>query len=171
MTVVTGDGDTPEEALTFEAFARVIGKSRPYVSALVKNGRIRPPALTPERKILASLAQQQIADGADPARGPGGLGATGGEGTYATQKARLTAAQAEQAELALRERRGELVDRAAVADVFGPLLRKLRDDLVGIPRDIVSDPEEADRCEEAITAALEGVSAEILTYAGDAGPG
>lgn len=164
MTEVTGAGDG--HAVTFEAFAKEIGKSRPYVSKLVANGRIRPPALTPERKIIPELARQQIAEGADPARGASGAAAAEGDGTYAKHRARKTAAEAERAEIDLAVRRGELIERNQVADAISPLLRKLRDDLVGLPRDIVLDPDQASRCEDAIAAVLERTASEILTHGG-----
>lgn len=163
MTEVTEPGDGA--GLTFEAFARQIGKSRPYVSKLVAAGRIRPPALTADRKIIADLAKEQIAEGADPARGPAGVVAEK-DGTYAKQRARKTAADAELAELDLAKRRGELIERSAVAEALSPLLRKLRDDLVGVPRDIVIDPEQAACCEEAIAAVLDRTATEIMSYGG-----
>lgn len=164
MTGVTGDGDAA--GVTFEAFAKIIQRSRPYVSALVKNGRITAPALTLDRKIIPDLAQAQIAEGADPSRGASGRSSAEADGTYASQRARKVAAEAEAAELDLAERRGELIRRSAVAETIGPLLRKLRDDLVGVPRDIVIDPEQAARCEEAIAAVLERTATEILNHGG-----
>jgi hypothetical protein len=171
MNVVTvgDDGDEPS-AVTFTAFAVLIGKSRPYVSKLVAQGRIRPPALTDKKKIIPGLAQQQIAEMADPARGKGGAAPVDASGSYASNKARLAAAQAERAELDLLERRGELIQRAMVGDVIGGALRKLRDDLVAVPRDIVLDPGQAAQCEEAITAALERASVEILNHGGAGSP-
>jgi phage terminase Nu1 subunit (DNA packaging protein) len=164
MTVVTGEDGT--EGVTFEAFARIIGKSRPYVSKLVKDGRITAPALTPDRKIIPDLAKQHMAEGADPARRGAAVPAGEADSTYASQRARMVAAQAERAELDLQERRGELIQRTLVADVIGGALRKLRDDLVAVPRDIVLDPGQAAQCEEAITAALERASVEILNHGG-----
>jgi hypothetical protein len=171
MDVVTvgNDGDAPS-AVTFAAFAVTIGKSRPYVSKLVAQGRIRPPALTPDRKIIPDLAQAQIAEMADPARGKGGAASVEIGGSYASNKARLAAAQAERAEIELQERRGELVERAAVADTLAPLLRKLRDDILTVPRDVLADIDQADQCEAALAAVLDRTATEILTH-GAASPG
>ena len=168
MTVVTDGDAAPDDGagVTFEAFARIIGRSRPYVSKLVKDGRIHGEALTADRKIIPPLAQQQIADSADPGRGAHGRPAGATVGTFATERARLVAAQAERAELDLLERRGELIPRSIVAETLSPVLRKLRDDLVGIPRDIVADSEQADQCEAAIAAALERAATEILNHGG-----
>jgi hypothetical protein len=164
MTELTAEGDAG--GVTFEAFARIIGKSRPYVSKLVKDGRIIAPALTVDRKIIPGLARQQIAKGADPARSARSAPGGATDATFASQRARMVAAQAERAELDLMERRGELIQRTVVADVVGGALRKLRDDLVGVPRDIIIDPGQAAQCEEAITAALERASVEILSHGG-----
>lgn len=168
MTEVTeaGDGD----AVTFEAFARLIGKSRPYISKLVKEGRIRPPALTPERKILPDLARQQIAEGADPARGRHGTPVipVEADGTFASMRARKMAAEAEQAELDLKQRLGELVERSVIVEAIAPPLRKLRDDALAVPRDEIADPALAARIEEALSAVFERTSMEILTNGGNA---
>lgn len=169
MTLVTGDAGAPEDALTFEAFARVIGKSRPYVSKLVAQGRIRPPALTPERKILPAQAQEQIAEGADPARSGGSTSRDDGDATYAANRARKTLADAAKAELDLAERRGQLVERSAISATLAPLFRRLRDELVMVPQQVISDAEVASRCEEALSTALEKFSSEILAHGG-AGP-
>lgn len=168
MTVVTAGDAAPDDGagVTFEAFARIIGKSRPYVSKLVKDGRIHGEALTADRKIIPAIAQQQIAETADPGRGARGSAAGEHTGSYATGRARKVAAEAERAELDLLERRGELIPRSVIAEALSPALRKLRDDLIGIPRDIVADPDQAEQCEAAIAAALERTATEILNHGG-----
>lgn len=165
MTDVTGGA-----ALTFQAYAEYIGKSRPYVSKLVALGRIRPPALTADRKILPDLADEQIAEGADPAKGPNGAPAAipvAAGGTYARERARLTAAQAERAELELRVRRGELVERSASAGTLGPYIRELRDAILSAPRDTVLDPVQAADCETALVRILDDFSARLARMAAE----
>lgn len=164
MTDVT-EGDDGSAGVTFTAFATMIGKSRPYVSKLVAEGRIRAPALTPERLILPDLARQQIAEGADPARARIPSGAET-ESTYARERARKTQADADRAQLELAARRGELVERRLVAETLEPLLRRLRDDVMTVPRDHVLDPVQAQQCEDALAAALERASLEILSHGG-----
>lgn len=168
MTLVTAGDGTPDElvGVTFEAFARIIGRSRPYVSKLVKDGRIHSEALTADRKIIPAVAQAQIAESADPGRGAHGKPSGESSGSYAKGRAALVAAQAERAELELLERRGELLPRSVIAETLSPALRKLRDDLLGIPRDIVTDPDQAEACESAIAAALERAATEILNHGG-----
>ena len=86
------------------------------------------------------------------------------ESGLAAERLRKMAADAELAEIAVRRQRGELLDRGAVASVLGPLLRRLRDDLVALPRDIILDPVQAQECEDAIAAKLEVVSMEIMNH-------
>jgi phage terminase Nu1 subunit (DNA packaging protein) len=165
MTVVTvGDDGGQPSGVTFAAFAALIGKSRPYVSKLVALGRIREPALTADRKIIPDLARQQIAEMADPARAKAGQATGDADGTYASNRARLAAAQAERAEMEVQERRGELLPRGAIVETFGPLLRKLRDDILNVPRDVLADPDQADQCETALAAVLERTASEILSH-------
>lgn len=75
-------------------------------------------------------------------------------------------AEAEQAKLDLRKRNGELIERSLLAEVWGPRVRKLRDALVALPRDVIADPGEAARCEEAIAAELDRFAMEILNDGG-----
>ena len=164
MTGVTErDADA---GVTFKAFAEILGKSRPYVSKLVQLGIIRPPALTAERKIIVDLARQQIAESADPDRSPGHQTAHARGGTYATERARLVALQAERAALELAVRKGEVVERRLVAEAIGPELRKLRDTLINLPLDVLPDAEQAAAMAEAIEAALERASVEIMKDGG-----
>lgn len=69
-------------------------------------------------------------------------------------RARKMTADAERAELELRHRRGELVDRAIVVATLGPWIRELRDELLGIPREAILDPVLASDCEDRISSAL-----------------
>lgn len=175
MTAVTeGDDGATDAGLTFAAFAAVIGKSRPYVSKLVAEGRIRPPALTAERKIIAHLAEQQIAETADPMRGASVRVVD--SASVAGSKARRAAADAERAEIEVRRarteeqvRRGELLERAAVAAAIGPLLRDLRDQVLSTPREHVLDPAQAAACEEAMRGQFQRLSDRILNHGDGAG--
>jgi hypothetical protein len=161
MTVVTPPSDdTPAE--TFAAFAVRIGKSRPYVSKLVAEGRISSASLTPERLIIPRLALADMEAAADPARSRGTVPrAATDDATYAHQRARKTKLDADRADLELRARRRELIDRSQVASVFSPLIRELRDALINAPRDTVLDPVQAADCEAAITAALTAFSVRL----------
>lgn len=176
MTEVTEVGDGfAEPGMTFAAFAERIGKSRPYISKLVAEGRIRPPALTAERKIIAHLAEQQIAETADPTRSAAGA-RFADSATVAGSKARRAAADAERAEIEVRRARteekvraGELLERGAVAAVLSPLLRELRDQVLAAPREYVLDPAQAAATEEALRAVFQRTSDRILTDGDAAG--
>jgi hypothetical protein len=150
MTDVT---DAPE---TFVAFAARLGKSRPYVSKLVATGIITSEALTQDRLIVPSMALRDIDAARDPARraAPPSAHHDLGEATYARQRARKTAAEAERAEIELRARKGELIEREAIAATLAPAIRELRDSLRAAPRDTVLDPVQAADCEAAIDAVL-----------------
>lgn len=162
MTAVTGDGDAP---LTFAAYAARIGKSRPYVSKLVAEGRISARALTDDRKIIPTLADEDIARAADPARSkaPAALPASD-DATYAHHRARKAKADAETAEIELRRLKGELIQRAAVAQVLGPWVRELRDSILGVPRDTVLDPVQSADCEAALINVLTQFSDRLARF-------
>lgn len=88
----------------------------------------------------------------------------------AAARHRKMEAEAERAELDLAQRRGELIERSLVAATLGPALRRLRDDLLAVPRDNLTDPAQADKCEAAIGAVLERASLEILSDGGASPP-
>lgn len=164
MTVVTEGDEAPEEALTFAAFAVRIGKSRPYVSKLVADGRITAQALTPDRKIIPSVAEADMAANLTSGRAPGALPVSD-DTTYAKQRARKTAADAELAEIDLRVRKGELIERSLVSSALAPAVRELRDALLGVPRDKVLDPVEADACEAELANVLDAFSSKLARLA------
>lgn len=156
MTAVTEAGDGLDEPETFAAFAVRIGKSRPYVSKLKAEGRIGARCFTPDGKIIPRLALEDMAAHADPARTTRGTAAVAeaSDATYARQRARKTAAEAERAELELKARKGELIERVAIAATLRPWVRELRDAIMAAPRDTVMDPVQAADCEAALTTCL-----------------
>ncbi|NKC33489.1 terminase small subunit [Falsiroseomonas selenitidurans] len=161
MTAVTGDGDDLPE--TFAAFALRIGKSRPYVSKLVAEGRISAASLTADRKIVPRLALADIEAAADPARAKASAvpPAAEADGTFAHQRARKTRADADRAELELQARRGELVERATIAATLGPWVRELRDNVLAVPRDTVLDAVQASALEDGINDVFEAFAARL----------
>ncbi|WP_191085637.1 hypothetical protein [Roseococcus microcysteis] len=172
MTGVTGEGD----GVTFQAYADMIGKSRPYVSKLVAQGVIRPASMTADRKIIPHLADADRAASADPARAkPGGAGQgllpASEDATFNAQRTRKMAADAERAEIELRARKGELIERSQIQQVWAPLLRQLRDDLTAVPRDVITDPVEVADCETALAAALEAFCARLEAGASESNHG
>lgn len=165
MTDVTGD-DAP---MTFQAYAERIGKSRPYVSKLVAEGRITARALTADRKIIPSMADADRAAMADPARATKALPLTD-DGTYARQKARKAAADAETAEIQLRQLKGELISRTSVVQTIGPWIRQLRDDILGVPRDVVLDPVNAADCEAELASVLTAFATKLANFSAEVPP-
>jgi len=165
MTTVTADDDKP---LTFQAYAIRIGKSRPYISKLVGNGTIHGDALTDDRLIRPALADQQLADAADPGRRRSTAGTVSTETTYTRERTALVAAQRERQETENRQRRGELIERRAVAAVIPPAARRLRDAILQQVRDRVSSDTERAALLADIAAATETFIAEALPDGGPA---
>lgn len=165
MTAVTG-GDAPEQPETFAAFAQRIGKSRPYVSKLKAQGVFSAAAFAPDGRLIPSVALADMEANADPARGARGVPAhEASDATYARQRARKTAAEAERAELELRARKNELIERATIASTLAPWIRELRDAVLAVPRDVVLDPVVAADVEAALNAALAGFSSRLAAIA------
>jgi hypothetical protein len=163
MSAVTGEA----EPLSFADYARRIGKSRPYVSKLVAEGRITGRSMTPDRKIIPHLADEDVARGADPSRRAPGAAPldilAGDDATYARQRTRKAAADAETAEIELRKLKGALIDRTLVSQTLGPWIRELRDGILGAPRDTVLDPVQAADCEAELAKVLSAFSARLAT--------
>ncbi|WP_203074633.1 hypothetical protein [Falsiroseomonas ponticola] len=74
--------------------------------------------------------------------------------TLVAERTLKLAAERQLAEIELKVRRGELVERKAVAAVLVPWVRELRDALMAVPRDHVLDPVQASACEDALSAEL-----------------
>jgi hypothetical protein len=153
-------------------YAQHRGCSAAYISKLIRRGALAAPALLSDGRVNVVLADQMLGSpGANEDREDSSAAAAGLTGESLTdQRRRKVAAEAELAELELARKRGELVPRALVAEVLGPLLRKLRDDLIGIPREVLDDGHQAERCEAAIVAVLERTSNGILALDGMAAP-
>lgn len=127
-TVTPPDDETP---LTFVAYARRIGTSRPYVSKLVGDGVIHGPALVPgkargSRLIIPSIADQQRAD-ASPHDGRSASAdiPAAFSSTLAREREGLIAAQRLRAEMDNAQRRGELIERSTIAATLLPAGRRL----------------------------------------------
>lgn len=130
MSVLTADDDAAP--LTFAAYAERIGTSRPYVSALVKAGKIHGEALVAGRKANSRLIVPAIADAqraaASPADGRSRLDtAATASSTLAREREGLIAAQRLRAEMDNAARRGELIERSVIAATLLPAGRRLVD--------------------------------------------
>jgi hypothetical protein len=111
------------------------------------------------------------AGGLDPALQTAGPAAasrqrSGGGDALAVARQRKMAAEAEEAELNLRQRQGELIQRTLVAEVIGGALRKLRDEVISVPADLLTNLTDVNNCTEFISAAFERASVEILNHGG-----
>jgi hypothetical protein len=132
-----------------------------------------PECFDEHGKIIPRQALAAMAAHADPARrrpGSAPPAPTGSEATYARERARKTAAEAERAELDLRARKGDLVERSAIVTTLGPAIRDLRDGILGVPRDTVLDPVQAADCESGLAALLTDFSAKLIGFAAETPP-
>ena len=142
-------------AVSKKRYAEHRGCSQAYISKLIRLGKLEAPALLPDGRINVALADQMMGTEPDAAE------ATAGGPRYAQERARREAAQAERAEIELRQLKGELIERSAVAQTLGPWLRQLRDDVLGVPRDTVLDPLSAADCEAGLVAVFAAFSAKL----------
>jgi hypothetical protein len=148
--------------MTITDLAAHVGVHKSTVSRQVAAAGLRGA----DGKVDVDAYQALREGGLDPALQTAGAAAAAPDDVgVPAQRARKMAADAEMAELELARMRGELVPRALVAEVLGPLLTKLRDDLVGIPGDVLDDPGLAAKCSAAIAEKLRRVSDDVLAYA------
>jgi DNA-binding MurR/RpiR family transcriptional regulator len=154
--------------MTITEIAAEVGVNKSTVSRQARRHNL----VGPDGKVELDDYRRLREGGLDPALQTTGRQAIGSgneaNGELADARRRKLAAEAEQAELDLAKRRGELVERAAVAEALSPLLRKLRDDLLTLPRDHIADPGLSAQLEDAIAGLLERTSVEILTNGGAA---
>lgn len=156
-----------EEPITQTAYAERIGKSRAYVSKLVTTGVIHGPAFTIDRRIIASVADQQRADVASHRSLPQGAPSPGTNGiTLLQARLLLTTEQAAKAALENKARRAELIERDALAIALPPLARRYADAIAQVVRDTVADDEEREALLDRIHRATTEFIAEALTHGG-----
>jgi hypothetical protein len=143
MTSLTPDDDAP---ITFQAYATRIGKSRPYVSKLVAEGKIHGDALVPDgrnQRIIPSRADAQRTAAADPARAPGTAQRPHADTPFTTERTRKLAADRELAELELAIRRGRYLERAVAVPAIAGFFRTIRDGVILAIRDNPDQAEDA----------------------------
>jgi transcriptional regulator with XRE-family HTH domain len=153
------------QGLSKSDLAARLGVHKSRVSQYIRDGL---PVL-PDGRVDAEAAEAWLAARLDPARqaaarGPGV--AEGGGGRLLEARRRKVSAEAERAEMELRLRRGELVERQVIAATLAPWIRELRDAILAAPRDTVLDPVQAAECEAAVEAALAAFAARLAGEAG-----
>lgn len=111
MTLL-GDADAGSRVVSQAEYARHRKVSRQAVNALVKSGRLRPPALLANGTIDIDLADAMLADA--PANAVRGT-------AMASSRAKREEANARKAELELAAMEGKLVERARVEACAGDL--------------------------------------------------
>lgn len=128
---------TSKQLMTQTAFAAANGYSQPYISKLVKAGKI--PTMDGKidvakaGRVLAKLKRQP-----SPSREE-----------LRHQNARLAKERADAQEITNKVTRGELVDGRVAADVWGNRLSNFRNKVLALPNKVapmlagVTDPEEA----------------------------
>lgn len=143
------------------------GCSRAYVSKLIKQGRLAEPALMADGRINFVLADQMI--GAAIEEEPAAATAQQAGPSYAEQRARREAAEAELAEMKLGTLRGEYVRRSAVRiaaeQVFSRALARLAERWPDVSIELakMTDPAAiAERLAEEQRAAMGAINQEFL---------
>ena len=122
--------------MTRTAFAKHLGVSKPYVTKLAKADRL---VFTPDgRHILVEESVARIEDTKDPAREDvverwKAQKAGGQVLSYSDARARKETALAEQAEMDLRKRKGELCEVVDVESAIHDLTVKIRSTLENYP--------------------------------------
>ncbi|MBS7792177.1 hypothetical protein KTR66_19415 [Roseococcus sp. SDR] len=148
-------------------YAEHRGCSRAYVSKLIRQGRLAEPALLPDGRINFILADQLIGAAIEDEQ-PAASAPQAGP-SYAEQRARREAAEAELAEIKLGTLRGEYVRRSAVRiaaeQVFARALARLGERWgdVAIELAKMTDPAAiAERLAEEQRAAMGAINGEFL---------
>lgn len=132
-----------DECVSKSQFARILESHPSRITQLIKDGILKPPALTPEGMVVTALAFEQLlaagsilprADAAAPrAVAAVASDAPGDAMTYDEARAAHETLKVKLAELDLAERRGELVPKALADHVLFDCTRALRDAWLGWP--------------------------------------
>ncbi len=174
-------------------YARHRGCTQPYISRIVKEGRLHG-AVTPEGHIIRELADdllgprtQRVPPGGvavdldrtiqEPNARPATIATVDAEPTaYSEARARRETASATKAELELEELRGRLVDRTTIVAEIEGRVGRLRDRLLGLPYELsdrlahITEPakvraELTQAIERALTESAQGEDDEDLDAA------
>jgi hypothetical protein len=121
-----GDAGTGNRVVSQAEYARHRGVTKQAVSAMVRKGRLAPPAVTPEGMIDISEADLML--DAPVERGS----------NLATESAKLQKAKRELAEMEVAERRRQLVPAAVLRDAGGTLGALVRERLAARRTDIIA---------------------------------
>lgn len=134
------DGETPR-IVTKSAYAALRGCTPAYVSKLISQRKLRPPALTEFGQVDVALANAMLGAPA-PQIQPGASAPPPPDdpkdAAYAEARRRREVANAEKAEVELAELNGRLVDRAAVEREIAEQISRLRDAMLMVPREIAA---------------------------------
>ncbi len=144
--LTAGAGIDGSEVDTEAGFARRMGMTRQAVNKAKQDGRISGDAITPDGRIVVVRAALQL--GRMP---PGGAEnpaadaspASTDDPLYAQSRARREAANAEIAELELRVRRGQFLEKTLVARMVTGFFTEIRDGSILAVRNNRERPDEA----------------------------
>ena len=116
------------EGIPIKQIAQLLVIKESYVHELVRDG-VLPPPISRGHYALVPCVQGYIAFLRDRAHASQGSGST----AYASQRARLTKAKADAAELEARSKLGELVPAVEVRETWVALVSVMRTRLLAIP--------------------------------------
>lgn len=160
--------------LTKAAYAEHRGVSASYISKLIREGRLAPPALLPNGRVNTILADQMLGASA-PADDVELPGVRSDGPNYSVERARREAAQAELAEIELQRRRGESLSVAQVERQVFEKDRRIRDAILAAAETVAPKAHAApnaqtaaDVIRSAMSAALGEVAAQFEAEAREA---
>lgn len=155
-----------------QEYAAHRGCSPPYISKLIRTGRLAAPALLDDGLINVALADQMLGDGplaeargTDPEEG-------GRPASYTAARAREVDAKASLAEMELARRRKEMLHRDAVSMAAQGIFERAVAAVLKVPSDVsldlatLTDPAAIeDKLSGALKVALWGLHEEFLADA------
>jgi hypothetical protein len=157
-------------------YAQHRGCTPPHIYNLIRQGKLGPPAVTPDGRIDVALAdkmlgppRQERATRIKPVTAPN---AEDGGPVYAVERARRERAQAALAELQLAERQGKLLHtdavRGAAVSVFGRATARIAEGFADLAVELAAMTDAgriADRLAEHLRRNMSGLSEEFLADA------
>lgn len=155
--------------LTKSKYAKHRGCAPSYITKLIKDGKLAPPALRPDSRIDVAAADLMLGSPAAPLLQPSSLSPVSpDQPVYAAERARREAAEARLAEIKLATREGSILDAAAVSaaaeTVFSRAIQRLTAGMadLSIPLATMTDPAAiADAINTELRRAMAGIHEEF----------
>jgi len=169
-------GEAAVGVVSKKRYAQHRGCTLPHIYNLIRQGKLGPPAVTPDGRIDVALADKMLGpprqDKAARIQPVTARVAEDDAPVYAVERARRERAQAALAELQLAERQGKLLHvdavRAAAVSVFGRAMAKIAEGFSDLAVELAAMTDAgriADRLAEHLRRNMAGLSEEFLADA------